>query len=324
MLQDCYSRVFKYLRLSLTDRCNFKCTYCLPEGFNPIDDERHLELPEIRNLVSAFRELGIQKIRLTGGEPTLRSDILEIIRLIKSELGIEEVGLTTNGFRLKNIGKQLKQVGLDSVNISLDSLEPDQFKNICGIDRGGSVLEAIDQCIDLGFKSVKVNCVLLKGINHHEFWNFVKYVKHRPITVRFIELMETIDNKEFFERHRLSSHHLMGDLASLGWSLLSAKSTGGPAKEFWSPNSAGKIGFISPYSKNFCSTCNRLRVSAKGGLRLCLFGQGDVSLRDLLQSESDKSQLLERIKRSLMVKPLGHQLHQKVLGNMQSLSAIGG
>lgn len=324
MLIDTFSRKFSYLRLSLTEKCNFKCSYCLPNGYGGCKSNDHLDLNEIRNLATAFKELGIKKIRLTGGEPTLRNDVVEIISTLKNDVGISEVALTTNGFRLQQLALNLKSAGLDAINISLDSLKAEKFNQICGVNKGDSILNAVDRCLELGFKKVKINSVLLKGLNEDEFSDFVEYVKHRPVAVRFIELMRTGDNKDYFSQHHVTVDSKIKILKRNGWTLEEASETNGPAKEFCSPNYLGKIGFISPYSKNFCTTCNRLRVSSTGGLRLCLFGDGELPLRKYLQHETDREPLKKLITTGLFHKPESHRLHQNVYGNMNSLSAIGG
>lgn len=323
MLVDNYSRKFKYLRLSLTEKCNFKCSYCLPNGYQGCPSQ-YLNLNEIRNLAVAFNQLGIEKIRLTGGEPTLRPDLIEIIRILKDDVGVNQVALTTNGFRLEHDLEKLKFAGLDSLNISLDSLDEDKFKVICGTHKCESIKRSIDRALNLGFKNIKINCVLLKDLNDSEFFQFVEYAKVRSISVRFIELMRTGDNKNYFDKHYLPVVDFEKILLESGWQLHDSTSTSGPAKEYQHINSAGRIGFISPYSKDFCSTCNRLRVSSVGGLRLCLFGEGDISLRDLLQSSDDLAELKERITVALRLKSSGHRLHENIYGNMHSLSAIGG
>ncbi|HMN67743.1 MAG TPA: GTP 3',8-cyclase MoaA [Bdellovibrionales bacterium] len=323
MLVDSYSRKFRYLRLSLTEKCNFKCGYCLPNGYRGCP-AKSLDLREIANLAFAFKELGVEKIRLTGGEPTLRSDLSEIVQILKSDVGIPQVALTTNGFRLEQDMEELKRAGLDALNISLDSLRKDKFRSICGADKCESVKRSVDRALRLDFKSVKLNCVLLKGLNDTEFSDFLEFAASRPISIRFIELMRTGDNKEYFERHHLPVHSLEQRLLDSGWKPHPATFISGPAKEFGHESSMGRIGFISPYSKDFCSTCNRLRVSSTGGLRLCLFGQGDLPLRSLLQKSEDRFALSDRIVSALKLKPEGHKLHENVFGNMQSLSAIGG
>lgn len=323
MLLDSYSRKFKYLRLSLTEKCNFKCSYCLPNGYKGCPT-RNLDVNEIINLACAFKELGIEKIRLTGGEPALRPDLLEIIQTLKNDVGIQQIALTTNGFRLEQDLEKLKGAGLDALNVSLDSLNKDKFKLICGTDKCESIKQSVDRAVYMGFKSVKLNCVLLKNNNDDEFLDFLDYTKSRPISIRFIELMRTGDNKNYFEQHYLPIATFEQRLLNSGWKQQLTSPTSGPAKEFYHLNSVGRIGFISPYSKDFCSTCNRLRVSSTGGLRLCLFGQGNISLRHLLQNSEDRFELKEMIANALKMKPEGHGLHENVFGNMHSLSAIGG
>lgn len=324
MLTDNHSRKFKYLRLSLTEKCNFRCSYCLPNGFQGCSTTNYLNLNEIRNLAFAFKDLGIEKIRLTGGEPTLRADLMQVIRALKEDVGLNQIALTTNGYRLEQDIEGLKLAGLDSLNISLDSLDENKFKEICGANKCAAIKRSIDRALDLGFKNVKINCVLLKNLNDVEFFDFVEFAKTRDISIRFIELMRTGDNKAYFDRHHLPVRSFEKSLWEADWSLKSPGATSGPAKEYFHPESKGRIGFISPYSQDFCSTCNRLRVSSIGGLRLCLFGEGDMPLRDLLQKQDDRTQLKEKIVSSLEFKSPGHRLHEGVFGNMHSLSAIGG
>lgn len=323
MLMDQFSRNFKYLRLSLTEKCNFKCNYCLPDGYKGCP-ARHLDLNEITNLAFAFKELGIEKIRLTGGEPTLRADLVDIVETLKNLVGIEQVALTTNGFRLERDLERLKSAGLDSLNISLDSLQREKFKKICGADKCEPIKRSIDRALALGIKNIKLNCVLLKGLNDDEFPQFLDFAKSRRISIRFIELMRTGDNRSYFEKHHLPITSFERELSSRLWKPHVSSFLSGPAKEFFHAEFKGKIGFISPYSQDFCSSCNRLRVSSAGGLRLCLFGQGDVSLRDLLRVSDDRNRLKERISSALNLKPQSHQLHENVFGDMYSLSAIGG
>lgn len=324
MLVDSFDRTFSYLRLSVTEKCNFRCSYCLPNGYkHEPTTPQFLTLDEIRNLSLAFQRLGVTKIRLTGGEPTLRPDIIEIVRALK-DIGIESVAMTTNGFRLGQLLPDLKKAGLDALNLSLDSLNEKTFADICGSKRGSEIKSHVDTALSLGFKKVKVNCVLLKGVNDLELSDFLRFVADREISLRFIELMRTGGNKEFFEQHHLNSGMLERSLRAMGWCPSQGENNSGPAREFYHPGSLGKIGFISPYSEDFCKACNRLRVSSRGGLRLCLFGEGEISLRALLQKNSDSDQLQALICKSLRVKPKGHRLHENIYGMTNALSAIGG
>ena len=324
MLVDNFGRSFKYLRLSLTEKCNFRCSYCLPNGYSSCHREAPLNIHEIENLASAFANLGVEKIRLTGGEPTLRSDVAEIISMLKSIHGIETVALTTNGYRLPKILNQLSDSGLDALNVSLDSLDPKTFQAISGFDYCESIKNSVDRSLALGLKKIKVNAVLLKDINSEELFNFIRWIQTRPLSVRFIELMRTSDNADYFKKHYLPVSYLQNQMTEMGWSMVNRDELSGPANEYSHSEYAGRIGFISAYSKDFCASCNRLRISANGGLRLCLFGDGNMNLRPLLQRVSQQELLLEKICQTLKLKPLSHNLHNGYSGDMASLSAIGG
>lgn len=326
MLTDSLDRKFSYLRLSVTEKCNFRCLYCLPNGYkNQIPGGSQFLAPnEIRHLAAAFKELGVRKIRLTGGEPTLRADIVDIVRILKSEVGIEEVALTTNAFSLSRLLPPLKEAGLDAINVSLDSLWPPSFKNICGADRGLEIRKALDFAREIQIKKIKINSVLLKGLNDHEVDDFVEYVRDRDVTVRFIELMRTGENKEFFEGRHLALAPVERKLIEAGWGKLPSTKTSGPAGEYQHRDFLGRIGFISPYARDFCQGCNRLRVSARGRLRLCLFGEGEVSLREHLQTKDGRGALKDLVLESLRLKAPRHRLHENIYGLSHSLSSIGG
>lgn len=325
VLIDNFDRRFSYLRLSVTEKCNFRCSYCLPNGYKSRPNTpSFMTRGEIFTLASAFKDLGVSKIRLTGGEPTLRSDIVEIVRSLKQDVGIESVAMTTNGFRLSELLIPLKNAGLSALNISLDSLNADIFQRICGSPRGADVRNHIDRALSIGFEKVKVNCVLMKGVNDIELDDFLEFVKHRDVSIRFIELMRTGDNKDFFERHHADLDQFEKILERLGWAAIGRAHNSGPAREFSHSSYKGRIGLIAPYQKDFCNSCNRLRVSAQGGLRLCLFGDGEISLRPYLSSEASPSQLQEVIRHSLRIKPSSHKLHEHVFGMTSTLSAIGG
>lgn len=324
MLQDSFSRKFKYLRLSLTEKCNFRCQYCLPEGFIQRNSADYLRSEEILNLAWAFRELGIEKIRLTGGEPTLREDVCEIVANLKREVGLPRVMLTTNGYRLHSLARKLRDSGLDGVNVSLDSLSPQNFHRITGSTRGDGVRDSIDECVKIGFESVKVNCVVMAGLNDHEFFDFVEFVRRRPISVRFIELMRTDENLEFFRRHHLRLRPLAETVQDQGWLLQNSGPMSGPAREYSHPDYRGTIGFIEPYAQDFCLSCNRLRVSARGQLELCLFGDQRKDLRELLQDSDSREDLKEEVLMALKFKPRAHRLNEQYSGERHSLSTIGG
>jgi len=323
-LQDSFGRRFSYLRLSITDACNFRCVYCLPNGYKKSSDESFLSLEEIRHLGQAFAEMGTAKIRLTGGEPTLRRDLLDIARALREIPGVNQVALSTNGFRLKELAPQLRSAGFTSINVSLDTLNPQKFSDITGTTQLPHILEGIDAALEAGFAEVKVNAVLMKTWNEEDLESFLSWVKNKPVVVRFIELMQTGDNKSLFEQQHVSANSLKLQLFQKGWECKERGPVDGPAQEFVHPDFQGRMGVIAPYAKDFCNTCNRLRVTSRGGLRLCLFGEGNHSLRDLLQKSSQKEELQERLKNILQKKEISHYLPEGKYGNNNSFSAMGG
>ena len=324
-LVDAFQRRYYYLRLSITDQCNFRCNYCLPNGYQPeANKPSFLTLSEITHIARAFAAMGTEKIRLTGGEPTLRKDFLTIAESVADVEGIRHVALTTNGYRMAKDVADWKHAGITSVNVSVDSLDPRMFHQITGINKFDEVMRGIDRAFDVGYHKVKVNSVLMKNLNDHEFNQFLAWVKNRPIQMRFIELMQTGEMDSFFERHHLSGEILAQKLLSQGWQLQQRAATDGPAKVFSHPDYQGEIGLIMPYEKDFCASCNRLRVSAKGKLHLCLFGEEGIELRDLLQSEEQQGILQSRIFSALQGKREHHYLHQGDSGIRNHLASIGG
>lgn len=324
-LEDSFGRRFSYLRLSLTDACNFRCVYCLPNGYkkNPAEEDV-LSLSEIRHLGQAFAEMGTKKIRLTGGEPTLRNDILDISRTLRDIPGIEQVALSTNGFRLKELAPKLREAGISSVNVSLDTLDETKFREITGSRQLSHILEGIEALLEAGFPLVKINAVLMKDWNSTDLESFLQWIRHKPLVVRFIELMRTGDNKALFEARHVSASQMRDYLLKTGWNKKNRSDVDGPAEEFTHSDYQGRMGLIAPYAKDFCATCNRLRVTSRGGLRLCLFGEGNHSLRDLLQHPSQKEELKMRLRTLLQRKEVSHYLPEGKYGNNNSFSAMGG
>ncbi|MCP1727278.1 cyclic pyranopterin phosphate synthase [Natronospira proteinivora] len=322
-LEDRFGRRFAYLRLSITDVCNFRCEYCLPNGYQG-KPTGFLHQSEIERLVSTFAELGIRKIRITGGEPLVRKDALEIIAHAAATPGIEKVALTTNAFNLADQAEKLKQAGLSAVNVSLDSLDPAGFERITGDKRHAKVMAGIDAALTAGIDTVKINTVLLAGLNDHELPDFMEFVRSRPISVRFIELMQTADNGDYFRKRHVSGGEVAEQLLAAGWSPIKRGETDGPAVEYAHPDYAGRIGLITPYAAGFCDGCNRLRVTARGGLRLCLFGNGTHDLRPLLQDDADRPALKQSIFDALFQKDVSHFLHKGDYGDTPNLASTGG
>lgn len=323
-IADNFGRRFPYLRLSVTDICNFRCSYCLPDGYKKSGCESFLSRIEIMRLAAAFAKLGVWKIRLTGGEPTIRPDFLDIASDISQLPGIQKLAFTTNGYKLPERAKDYFDVGLRAINISIDSLKPRQFEEITGHDRLGEILEGIQECFRAGFENVKINTVLLKGMNEHEIDNFIDFVADKPVSLRFIELMQTGDGGNYFAAHHLPGSHVTERLGKRGWHIKPRAEGAGPAIEFGHESSSGTIGLIAPYSKDFCTTCNRLRVSAKGNLHLCLFGEGGYTLRSLLQSDDQCDVLQEKIRGLMNFKKSSHFLQDGITGATPHLASIGG
>ena len=327
-LQDTFGRKFPYIRLSITDVCNYKCTYCLPQGYKktPGDTRSFMSAEEISKLSKALSELGVCKIRLTGGEPTVRKDFFDILRDMKGNSKIEKVTMTTNGYRLDKIAKQLHDSGLDGINISIDSLKRETFKNLTGHNRLPEILTGIKILQDLDFKSIKVNAVLLKGINDTEedFKEFSNFIKSNKIDFRFIELMQTGDNKDYFKKNHVSAKIFKDYLKKNKWIFQTYGKDAGPSLNYIHPDFKGKFGVIAPYSKDFCKTCNRLRITARGDLRLCLFGNTGTNIRHLLQKDSQKDELVELIVSQLHLKKASHHLEIGDTGITPNLSSTGG
>jgi cyclic pyranopterin phosphate synthase len=322
-LVDSFGRTFSYLRLSVEDACDYRCRYCLPGGYKKEEAEPALSVAEIRRLTAAFAEMGFWKVRLTGGEPTLRRDLVEIAETVASTPGVRRVALSTNGARLSELADGLARAGVSAVNVSVDSLDPERFREITGHDHLPRILEGIDRALDLGL-TVKLNAVLMKGLNDGEFARFVEYSRERPLAVRFIELMPTADNMDFFAARHLKAESLAAWLGENGWTEAPRADGDGPARRFVKAGHAGSVGLIAPYAKDFCGTCNRLRVTGRGRLRMCLFAEGEHSLRPLLQRDDQRAELQETVRALLGRKDVSHYLPEGKLGDTRHFAAIGG
>ncbi|GAA0790189.1 GTP 3',8-cyclase MoaA [Marinobacterium sediminicola] len=305
-LIDRFGRQIHYLRLSVTDRCDFRCVYCMSEQMQFLPREQVLSLEEMLALAQAFTELGVRKIRLTGGEPLVRRNVLWLIERL-GELPVELV-LTTNGSQLQRFAQPLRQAGVSRLNISLDSLDPERFRNLTRNGRLDQVLAGIDAACDAGFTRIKLNTVVLHGRNEDEVPALVEYVRSRGLDISFIEEMplgriSEHDRSEAF----CSSDSLQARLAEHYTLIPTAERTGGPSRYFRMPDSDSRIGFISPHSHNFCGDCNRVRVTAEGRLLLCLGNEHSVDLRALLrQPGCDAEQLRQAIVDAMQIKPERH------------------
>lgn len=322
-LVDGFGRRFRYLRLSITEVCNFRCTYCLPDGFKKSGPLDFISPLEAERVVRAFAAMGVSKVRLTGGEPSVRRDLPEIMARAAAAPGVDKVCITTNGWNLNRQVERWRAAGLTNLNISIDSLDRDAFSRITGHDRLGSVVAGLDRALAIGVPTVKVNGVLLRETADAGLDAFADFVRERPVAVRFIELMRTGDNADFFAAHHVPGGRLTGWLDARGWTRREREADDGPAIEYTHPDHAGRIGLIAPYAPGFCDSCNRLRVTARGQLRLCLFGELGVDLKDLLERD-DPEALQARIVRALAGKPAGHRLHEANSGDTRQLAQFGG
>lgn len=324
-LQDAFGRRFEYLRLSITDACGFRCVYCLPNGYHrPSGAPAELSLAEIRRLVEAFSDMGTWKVRLTGGEPTTRRDLLDVVRTVGEIPGIRRIALSTHGQSLVRLARPLRQAGVQALNVSVDSLDAKRFAQVTGKDALPEVLAGIDEAFVAGFDSIKINAVLMKGINDSELPSFLDFARARPVAIRFIELMPTGQNSVLFSARHARAEGLRAQLLEQGWTPRTREPGDGPAIELVHPDYAGRIGIIAPYSQDFCATCNRLRVSSRGGLRLCLFGESDTSVRHLLARDDQREELRDFIRALLTRKEPSHYLPEGRYGINQTFSAIGG
>ena len=327
-LKDSFGRTFPYIRLSITDVCNFKCGYCLPNGYqvNKGDNRKFLHLEEIKRLSRVFSKLGVQKIRITGGEPTVRKDFFEIIKIFKNESGIKKVVITTNGYHLDEKAKMLVNSGLNGINISIDSLDRNIFKTITGHDRLPEILRGIQNLQDLNFENIKINAVLLNSINASEkdFDTWSNFIKKNKIDFRYIELMRTGDNLDYFNKYHVSSKIFKKYLDKNNWIYQTFGKDAGPSLNYINPDFKGKLGIIAPYSKDFCKTCNRLRITSRGDLRLCLFGNTGISIRHLLQRDDQIEELQDLILGQMKFKKESHYLELGETGLTKNLSTTGG
>jgi cyclic pyranopterin phosphate synthase len=328
-MRDPFGRPITYLRISVTDRCNMKCVYCIPPGMEWLEKEGILSYEEIERLARLLARLGVRRVRLTGGEPTIRRDLPELVKRIAGVPGIEEVALSTNGLRLAPLAAPLRAAGLHRVNVSLDSFRPDRFREIT---RGGDlaqVLEGIEAAEAAGLNPVKLNAVILRGRNDDEVLDFARATRTRPWHVRFIEMMPLAGNVADQEARYVPTHEIRSILETEGALEpveAAAKFPGnGPALTYRYAGAAGTVGFISPLDHNFCDRCNRVRLTADGRLRLCLFGDGEVDLAGPTRAGEGDEKLAERVLAGLSLKPKQHYLEPGgVASNLIALSQVGG
>ncbi|MCH8498209.1 MAG: GTP 3',8-cyclase MoaA [Marinobacter sp.] len=306
-LVDRFGRRVNYVRLSVTDRCDFRCVYCMAEDMTFLPRQKVLTLEEISQLARAFHQLGVDKIRLTGGEPLVRRDIVDLVADI-GQLGLRDFAMTTNGNQLANLAEPLRRAGLKRLNISLDSLDPGRFRAITRTGELHRVLEGIDAARAAGFAGIKLNAVIMKGRNDDEVAALVAFARRKQVDISFIEEMPLgqiteHDRSESF----CSSEEVRGLIRQHHELLPSTAQSGGPARYYRMPDSAIKVGFISPHSHNFCGDCNRVRVTVEGRLLLCLGNEHAVDLRHVLRAHpTQPERLRQALIQAMDLKPERH------------------
>ncbi|MBC67217.1 MAG: GTP 3',8-cyclase MoaA [Rhodobacteraceae bacterium] len=307
MLTDQFNRKINYIRVSVTDRCDFRCVYCMSEKMKFIPKDDLLSLEEIARIIRIFNELGIEKVRITGGEPLVRKNIDWLFKTIHKENNFKEITLTTNGSQLKQKALMLKDSGVERINISLDSLDPKIFNLMTRVGKLNDVLEGIEHAKKIGFKKIKLNVVLMKNLNGHEIFNLVDFAIASDFDIAFIEEMPLGNTKFDRSQTSISNDNILNSLQTKYSLLKSDLNTGGPSKYWKITNSNTKIGLISPHSHNFCEDCNRVRISCKGELFLCLGHEDKVELLPLIKSHPfDDGPIIEAIINSMKFKPESH------------------
>ncbi|MDP2879590.1 MAG: GTP 3',8-cyclase MoaA [Sulfuricella sp.] len=323
ILQDRFGRRVEYLRLSVTDRCDLRCTYCIPEGYKGFEDpELWLSFDEIERVIGAFARLGVSKIRLTGGEPLLRRNLPDLARRLSALDGVKDLSLSTNATQLAKHAVELKKAKISRLNISLDSLNPERFSQIVRRDCLDQVLAGLMAAKEAGFTPIKINMVVMAGVNDDEIDDMVAFCIQHDFTLRMIEAMpmgETGRNAQYFDlqpvKARLQQRFGLIDGIMAG---------GGPARYLKSPDGAFTVGFITPMSQHFCDTCNRVRLSVDGTLYMCLGQDESLELRPLLRAGALDDELAAAIRAAIELKPQRHEFNEKPGQVVRFMSLTGG
>ncbi len=327
MLLDPYRRRINYLRISLTDRCNLRCCYCMPEeGIPLIPRDQMLSYEELLRIVRVFGREGISKVRLTGGEPLVRKGIVDFIARLSQIEEIKDLSLTTNGILLKEMASDLKRAGLKRVNISLDSLRRDRFCQITRRDEYEKVWAGIIESLHVGLSPIKINMVAMLGINDEEIESFAQLTLNLPLTVRYIEYMPSGNGDSWRESDVLAIPQIKDRLERIGALVpIPSDRWDGPAMRFRYEGAIGEIGLIGAVSSHFCQDCNRLRLTPDGRIRTCLFSDEEIDVRELLRKGGTDCDLKERLLIALQAKPEKHHINTRQFKKCQrNMSAIGG
>lgn len=325
-MRDRHGREHVYLRLAITDRCNLACSYCMPAGVPRRVEEAPLSFDEIVRLASILARLGIRKVRITGGEPTVREGLVELCEALRAVPGIETLALTTNGVRLGALARPLRAAGVQRLNVSLDSMRPERYAAITGRDLLPAVMAGIDEALAAGFTRLKLNTVVMAGVNDDELLDFVALARERPLEIRFIEFMPFRGNGWSEQRYVPSTEMLarigaVHPLVPCG----NPERTGGVARDFSIPGFAGRVAFVTPFSDSFCHRCNRLRLTAGGLLKTCLYAAPEADLRAALRRGESDEALAATILAALDRKPGSHPPLAQLAGRTETaMNEVGG
>jgi GTP 3',8-cyclase len=321
--RDQFGRAIEYLRISVTDRCNFRCLYCMPaEGLPWLPRADILSYEEIAAVVTQLAPLGLRRVRLTGGEPTIRPQLDRLIAMLRAVDGVDDIALSTNGVTLEQHASRFRDAGLDRVNMSADSLRPDRIAKIARRNLGLDPVRAASAATAAGLAPLKLNVVVMRGINDDEIADFARLTLEHPWHVRFIELMPVGEMRDLTWDHVVPSDEVLSRVAEVApLEAVAGPKGNGPAVYHAFTGGAGTIGVITPMSHTYCSTCNRVRLTADGRLRTCLFGDHEVGLRDPLRRGEPLAPLFRA---ALAGKPREHALLQMKVGGLRALSQVGG
>jgi GTP 3',8-cyclase len=326
-LIDGMGRTIVNLRISVTDRCNFRCTYCMPaDNVEFMDRTNLLSFEEIHRVVTVASGLGINRIRLTGGEPLMRKDLPTLIKMINEVEGIDDVALTTNAFFLKDQAQSLKDAGLKRLNVSLDALDPEKFHDVNRRDCLQAVLDGLNTARKVGFKSIKINAVAVRNFSESEIMGLIEYGRSDGFEVRFIEFMP-LDSDKVWERDKVLFGHEIIKLIKEKYELVPVDNSLeiGPASEYTFADGKGKIGIITAVSNPFCDHCNRIRMTADGKLRTCLFSADETNLKEMIRSGNSDENIAETIRQAVLIKEPGHKINLDDFERPdRAMHAIGG
>ena len=323
-LIDPYGRRIEYLRLSLTDKCNLRCFYCMPKGHSDFELPEHwLNDDEIVRVIRAFTELGVARVRLTGGEPLVRKGVPELARRLTALPGLDDLSLSTNAVLLAKQAQALKQAGISRINVSLDSLRPERFKQITGSDLQ-PVLDGLMAARDQGFAPIKINMVAMRGINDDEFEDMVEFCLQNNFTLRFIETMPMGNTGREASQQYIPLSEIHERLAKKYKLVKANMNGGGPARYVRVDGTELRIGYITPMSQHFCDTCNRVRLSHDGTLYLCLGQNDSYPLRDLMRSGISDEELKQHIQKAIDLKPEKHEFSENPKKLVRFMSMTGG